>query len=246
MRRICQQACGIALAAAIAALSGCESKPAQPKPGGGKQPPASTAGEKPVPDKAVKSPKGKPTEKTSLEDAIAKVDKPAEATIPEVKLTEAMKAECLVKVGDAMPAGELQDLDGKAATLSSLLGKQATVVFFWDRGKTPTDKVIAATALEDIERDVVAPFADKGLAVVGVNVGDAPEDIRKMMADAGAKFPTLSDAKGEYFAKLAKDAKPPRVYVLNASGAVVWFDVEFSRSTRRDLAQAVAAVLKQQ
>ena len=34
----------------------------------------------------------------------------------------------------------------------------------------------------------------------------------------------------------------PRVYVLDADGKIVWFDIEYSQSTQRELKQAIEAL----
>jgi hypothetical protein len=36
----------------------------------------------------------------------------------------------------------------------------------------------------------------------------------------------------------------PRTYLLDSSGKILWFDLEYSRSTRRELNQAIRYVLK--
>jgi hypothetical protein len=35
----------------------------------------------------------------------------------------------------------------------------------------------------------------------------------------------------------------PRTYLLDPTGKILWFDVEYSRSTRRDLSEALDAMV---
>ena len=44
-------------------------------------------------------------------------------------------------------------------------------------------------------------------------------------------------------AKIAKDKRMPRTFLLDATGRVLWFDVEYSRPSRRDLIQSIRVAL---
>jgi hypothetical protein len=35
----------------------------------------------------------------------------------------------------------------------------------------------------------------------------------------------------------------PRVYLLNASGKIIWFDTDYSQASRRNLMQAIQVLL---
>jgi hypothetical protein len=79
--------------------------------------------------------------------------------------------------------------------------------------------------------------------VIGICVGDPPEIVQEQAAKVRAAFPILLDPKGEYFAKLAKDKRMPRTYLLDSGGRILWFDVQFSNSTRRELVQSIRVAL---
>ena len=53
----------------------------------------------------------------------------------------------------------------------------------------------------------------------------------------------MLDPQGEYFKTVAKE-KLPRVYLLDASGKILWFDIDYARAMRRDLQTAIRAVLE--
>ena len=80
--------------------------------------------------------------------------------------------------------------------------------------------------------------------------GDLKDDFAPAYADKGVKFVTLTGpALGDKVASLSIDkaklnetlgeGRGPRVYVLDASGKVAWFDIEYSLSTHRELHAAL-------
>lgn len=168
---------------------------------------------------------------------------PPSPTIPKVTLSDELRAACLVSAGNTMPQGELVGPDGKLHALRSLYGKKLTVICLWTTGTTHRMQLVATAALQDLSKEVATPFGEKGVSVVGINVGDTSAAIAEALGKADATFPNLLDPKGEFFAKLAKDRKMPRVYLLNAEGQILWFDVEFRRNSREDLVQSIRVAL---
>lgn len=158
-------------------------------------------------------------------------------TMPEVTMTEDLAAMCLVGVGDPLPPAELPGLDGQRHSLESLFGRELTLVFFWK-----ADDIYATTELADLGDDVAKPYAEKGVRVIGINVGDTPEAASAAVAEAGAAFPILLDPQGEYFAKVAT-GKIPRTYLVDAAGKILWFDMEYSAYTRDTIQRAVEVAL---
>ena len=199
--------------------------------------------------KADEGKKNKNNNKSTFEDVAAKLpsgddvetakapEPPPEPTIPDVALTEKDADASLVKVGDAMPGDTLQDLNGKHVELHSLLGEKLSVICFWNASQTSS-----LQAVQELEKYVAAPYAAKGVAVIGINVGDAPQVAAEKAALADAKFPILLDPGSAYFKKVATKTLP-RVYLLDADGKVLWFDIEYSRSMRRDLLQGIDVAL---
>ncbi len=94
--------------------------------------------------------------------------------------------------GKQKPAPEfvLNDLSGKAITLKSLRGK---VVFlnFWATWCNPCRREMPA--LEKLHRE----FRDRGLEIVGVNVREGKDDIRRFLQELGLTFTVLLDKDGE-------------------------------------------------
>lgn len=163
---------------------------------------------------------------------------PQPTVIPEVQLSAALKATCKIGVGDSLPEASLSTADGKTASLGQLRGEAATVVFFWAAGDTETSKKIAASALADIQADAVSAYGPKAVNAVAVNQRDSAEKVAEILAQAKIGFLVLMDPDGGYFAQVATE-RLPRVYVLDRQGKIVWFDVEYSETTRRILKEVL-------
>jgi peroxiredoxin len=155
------------------------------------------------------------------------------AGIPPVLFTSEHSAMCRVRVGDQLPAISLPKLSGGQGDLASLQGKKATVVLFWQN-----DPWMSQTALKDLSHDV-APSDD--VSIVGIVVKEANADFDAALKESGAKFPQLVDNDGKAFNQVGM-LKIPRVYVLDGAGKIVWFDIEYSQSTRRELRQTLEAL----
>jgi peroxiredoxin len=154
--------------------------------------------------------------------------------MPHVVMSKADQAACKVKVGDAMPAIELPKLGGTSKTkLSDLLGKKATVIVFW-KG----DRRMSQQQLTDLGADVIEPLSKRGVAVVGIAVDESARDAEATFKKTGATFTNLHDADGKAFANIGS-GRFPRTYLLDPSGKIVWFDIEYSLATRRELHQAL-------
>ena len=215
----------LAAALAVGCWAGCRngSTPDEPPPSGG-------PGEvEAVPGEA----EGSDVEKTPAEEP---------PTIPKVHLLDADRETCLVGVDDPMPEAELVDLDGEKQALGELRGEKLTVVLFWTSGDSEFSAMRAQAALEDLQKDVHEPYAEKGVGVVAVNEGDTAESVKKLVEEAALTFPNLMDSDGALFAKVATE-KLPRPYLLDAEGKILWFDLEFSRTTRDKLMQAIQVAL---
>lgn len=153
--------------------------------------------------------------------------------IPPVVLSKQHEALCKLKVGDAFPTLELATMAGTAQALPQLYGKNATVVLLWNANGWMT-----RTALRDLGRDIGESFGKQGVAVVTVAVNQ-PADVTQATLDKSeSKLTTLLDPEGKAFAQIGSE-KLPRIFVLDNAGTIVWFDLEYSNSTRRELKQTV-------
>jgi len=141
-------------------------------------------------------------------------------------------------VGEAFPAIKLPLLGGETTDLATLRGADATVILFWH-----PDRWMARTALVDLERDVVKKYAADRVAVIGIAVHQPSGAAQEIINRSHATYPQLLDTAGEALSKVGTYALP-RLYVLDAAGRVVWFDIEYSEGTRRELEQTLGVLIK--
>ena len=97
--------------------------------------------------------------------------------------------------------------------------------------------------LADLGPDVVQKLGSRGVAVVGIAVKEPAANVRSAVERAEAGFVQLVDADGKAFAKVGAE-KLPWTLVLNANGKIVWFDLEYSLATRRELQQTLLATVR--
>lgn len=190
-------------------------------PAGQDEPAIQSASEQPAPPQQALP--------AAEERAADQASEAIETAIPEVLLSEQHAALCKVQVGDPMPNVALVDLKGQEVFLSQLLGERLTILFFWS-----PESYMSQAQLADMGPDIAVPTSGQGVAVIGVAVNQTPEVTRQHTTSAGATFPNFADPQGEAFAAVAT-AKLPRTYVLDAQGKILWFDLEYSRTTRRHL-----------
>jgi peroxiredoxin len=169
--------------------------------------------------------------------ALALVAASAAPSVPPVLLTKQHQSLCRIGVGDVMPPIELAQTSGRRTKLADLYGRAATVVVFWK-----SDRRMSLAELADLGPDVVEPFGDQGVAVIGIAVGESARSAPGVLRAARATFPNLLDANGQAFAKVGSE-KLPRTYVLDSQGKVLWLDIEYSLATRRELNQTLQAIV---
>ena len=155
--------------------------------------------------------------------------------IPPVALSEGHASTCKVKVGDNFPLTELVDLQGEKVRMKDVCGKNLTVILVFSE-----QLAYGKMAYQQLGRVFVRPFAEKGLAGIAVNRGDALEEVSKSAEKYGEGVVTLRDPADTMWKQIAT-TKMPRVYLLDANGRIIWMDVEFSLGTARDLRRAILA-----
>ncbi len=187
----------------------------------------------PLPD--VTEPSAKPGDAPDLPEGELPLEAPIDSgqSMPKVFFTEQHAQTCKVFTGDQFPALELSDLDGQSRDFGDLLGKKLTIIVFWS-SKLPT----SVEELADLQKRFLSEFGEQGVSAVAVNVGDEPALAKEFAQQSGATYPQLADPQRQAFAKVATE-KLPRTYLLDASGKILWFDMEYSRTTRQQLLSAI-------
>lgn len=151
---------------------------------------------------------------------------------PVLAFSQGHRETCVVYAGDSLPDASLPDGEGKDHALRETLGKQLTVIILWN-----ADNPYALDQFQEIRRDVL-PLAEHGVQAIAIHVGKPPEDYAELCHDSGEGVLCLIDADSKYYSQLASRMLP-RTYVVDAEGKILWLDIEYSRSTRYDLRNAL-------
>lgn len=121
-----------------------------------------------------------------------------------------------VEIGQAVPAFELPDVNGKTRKLSDFAGKIVVIEFCslecpFSRGADPHLSALAQK------------YAPQGVVVVGVDShkSTTPEQIRKYAQEKGKTYPILKDAENKY-ADLLGAKVTPEVFVLDKEGKLAY------------------------
>lgn len=165
---------------------------------------------------------------------------PLKARMPKVVMSEEQRAACLVFVGDRLPETTLPDLDGQEQRLHDLLASRATIVVFWS-----SENPYSVAELHELATRIVDPLSGRGIKLVGINVGDSPEVVRRTVESLGVGAAELLDRESSYFSKVAT-AYLPRTFLVDADGMILWLDIEYSRATYRQLRRAVLSRLDEE
>jgi peroxiredoxin len=158
---------------------------------------------------------------------------------PNVVLSEQHAALCKVRVGDPFPALELSPLDGQPHSLPSFYGQRLTIVTFWN-SRHPN----GLEELSDMQRYFLPRFGEQGLAVLSIHTGENPDVAIPLVAEAGATYPIFSDPDGAALSQVSAGMLP-RTFLLDPAGKILWLDLEYSATTRRDLATLIRILLRE-
>lgn len=156
---------------------------------------------------------------------------------PLVAMSSGHRATCLRYLGDVLPDGELPDAAGNPHALAAAWGPRLTVVVCWN-----ADNPYALDQFQEIPNEL-APLQEQGVHTVAIHEGPPPDDFALLCQQHGDGALCLVDPDGAYFAQLAT-GKLPRTYLLDARGTILWLDLEYSRTTRYDLRNAIHYYLR--
>jgi peroxiredoxin len=79
--------------------------------------------------------------------------------------------------------------------------------------------------------------------VIGVAVKCSRDAASALAKKTGAKFTILLDETGKAYAAVGTDYLP-RTYLIDSTGKILWLDLEYSATTRRQLNEAIRHVLE--
>jgi thiol-disulfide isomerase/thioredoxin len=116
-------------------------------------------------------------------------------------------------VGKPAPAVKLNNLQGEVVDIASHRGKDVVVLDFWATWCGPCRKLMPT--LEKVATD----YKEKGVVVYAVNQEEAPEEVKKFVADMKVGLNVLLDADGAVSASYMAMSIPQTV-VIDKAGNV--------------------------
>lgn len=171
--------------------------------------------------------------RTDTEDSRAMPSPPTGQLVPpSVSMTEHHRKNCLVFVGDTIPDGTLPDTTGQEHEVLQSLGQRLTGIVFWNAANP-----YALDQFEELRNDLL-PFKELGVVTIAVHVGPEPDNYAALCHRFGQGALCLTDPENAYFATVATGSVP-RIYLVDANGKIIWLDIEYSRTTRYDLRNAI-------
>ncbi|WP_301170745.1 thiol-disulfide oxidoreductase ResA [Brevibacillus nitrificans] len=138
-----------------------------------------------------------------------------------------------VKVGKAAPNFSLQQLNGPDMALSDLKGK-GVVLNFWGTWCEPCKKELPALQQQYDQ------FKDKGLVVVGVNIGESTVAVEPFVKQFGVNFPILLDSQSQ-ITKLYRIGPIPTTFFISPDGDVE--EIFIGQLNEALIAQKVSKIL---
>jgi peroxiredoxin len=138
-----------------------------------------------------------------------------------------------VKVGRDAPNFSLEQLNGASITLSDLRGK-GVVLNFWGTWCGPCKQEMPA-----LQKQYEA-YKDKGLVVVGVNIGESPITVEPFVKQFGVTFPILLDRESQ-ITKLYRIGPIPTTFFIDPDGEVK--EIFVGQLNEDMIAQKVAKIL---
>jgi len=135
---------------------------------------------------------------------------------------------------DVAPDFTVTDLAGNTVQLSDYRG-QAVVLNTWATWCGP-----CRSEMPDLETFALK-YADQGLVVLAVNVGESAEQVAGFIQQEGYTFPVLLDPTGDAVAQLYSVRGIPTTFFIDREGRIV--DMKVGAMSLADMEQRAAAIL---
>jgi peroxiredoxin len=80
--------------------------------------------------------------------------------------------------------------------------------------------------------------------IIAINSTDTATVMKNALNQLKPQFSCVADIGGKLIKEVGVE-QTPRTFLLDAAGKILWLDLEYSRTTRRQLRQALQAALKE-
>ena len=123
----------------------------------------------------------------------------------------------IVKLGDYVPAFELEDTQGNTFTRESLLGTTYILQF------TASWCGVCRKEMPHLEQEVWQPFRDQNFVLLGVDLDESKEKVIDFGAQMGITYPIAPDPNGSLFYSIAAPKSGvTRNVAVNNRGEIVF------------------------
>jgi hypothetical protein len=194
------------------------------------------AAEAPAADNAANT-----TPSTDDADRVA-TPAPPPGALPTIAFTAAHRATCKLFVGDTLPT-----LDGTTditGTLPLPIPKNIrySVYAFVQPGDAETLELMS-----DLGPLLTQKYGSRGVNAVVAFVGEPDEAAKSFAQEHKNDFATIVSSDGAALSKITDNPQGlmPRIFLIDSEWRILWFDIEYSRTTRRDLDAALRYLTRQ-
>lgn len=144
-----------------------------------------------------------------------------------------------VNIGDKAPKLDIKYLDGSSLTNESLKGKVAVLQF------TASWCSVCIKEMPHLEKDVWQRFKNEDFALIGIDLKETPEKVKKFIKKTGITYPIALDADGKLFKSFTlKNAGVTRNIVLNKKGEIIFLTRLFNKEEFNKMIEVIALELK--
>jgi len=133
-----------------------------------------------------------------------------------------------------LPALEVQGLDGKASSLKAALGGSVAVVDLWATWCTACER--ERPKLERLH----AAYAERGLRVIGLDVGETSSVVSAYLAENRIAYPVYLDPDFR-LADALGDKELPTILVVGRDGRIVRRSASLDQTTLDELKRLLSS-----
>jgi len=140
-----------------------------------------------------------------------------------------------VKVGDTLPSIELNLLDGKTLNNQALKGKVVVLQF------TASWCGVCRKEMPHLENEVWQRFKDQDFILIGIDLKEDEETVRKFIKSTGVTYPIALDKDGSIFEKFTiEKAGVTRNIVIDKNGEIIFLTRLFDKKEFNKMINIIA------
>ena len=144
-----------------------------------------------------------------------------------------------VNIGEQAPKIDLKYLDGSSLTNENLKGKVTVLQF------TASWCSVCIKEMPHLEKDVWQRFKNEDFTLIGIDLKESPEKVKKFKERTGITYPMALDSEGKLFESFTlKNAGVTRNIVLDKNGKIIFLTRLFNKEEFNTMIEIIAAELK--